>query len=155
NYPGYNPKVTDSARADEFVRDMQRYVEADRMPNFTYVSLPSGDTAAAVSDADRALGKIVDFISHTPHWSSTAVFVVPAAIESPTDHVNAMRSYALVVSPLARRGFVAEDHLSVASVVKTEEEIFGLPPLSLSDLLASDLAPCFTGVPAPQAYQGR
>jgi DNA-binding beta-propeller fold protein YncE len=155
NYPGYNPKVTDSARADEFVHDMQRYVEADRMPNFTYVSLPSGDTAAAVGDADRALGKIVDFISHTPHWSSTAVFVVPAAIESPTDHVNAMRSYALVVSPLARRGFVAEDHLSVASVVKTEEEIFGLPPLSLSDLLASDLAPCFTGVPAPQAYQGR
>lgn len=155
NYPSYDPKVTDSARADEFVRDMQRYVEADRMPNFTYVSLPGGATAAAVSDADHALGKIVDFISHTQHWSSTAVFVVPAAIESPTDHVNAMRSYALVVSPLARRGFVAEDHLSVASIVKTEEEIFGLPPLSLSDLLASDLAPCFTGVPVPQAYQGR
>ncbi|HEY6486314.1 MAG TPA: alkaline phosphatase family protein [Candidatus Cybelea sp.] len=155
DYPGYNLKVTDSTRANEFVRDMARYVEADRVPNFTYVSLPSGATAADVSDADHALGKIVDFISHTPHWSSTAVFVVPAAIESPTDHVNAMRSYALVVSPLARRGFVAEDHLSVASVVKTEEEIFGLPPLSLADLLASDLAPLFTGVPVPQAYQVR
>ena len=48
-----------------------------------------------------------------------------------------MRSYALVVSPLARRGFVGDAHLSVASVVKTEEEIFGLPPLALNDLLAS------------------
>jgi YVTN family beta-propeller protein len=155
DYSGYNPKVTDSTRADEFVRDMQRYVEADRMPNFTYVWIPSGASQAAVADADHALGRIVDFVSHAPHWSSTAVFVVPAATQTPTDHVNAMRSYALVVSPLARRGFVGDLHLSVPSVVKTEEEIFGLPPLSLSDLLASDMATFFTNVPAPQAYQVR
>ena len=66
-----------------------------------------------------------------------------------------MRSYALVVSPLARRGYVGEQHLSVASVVKTEEEIFGLPPLALNDLLASDMAGFFGEAPVPETYQAQ
>lgn len=155
DYAGSNPKVGDMARADEFVRDMQHYVQSDRVPSFTYVRLPADNGPTGVTDADRALGAIVDFISHTPHWSSTVVFVVPEGVESPIDHVNALRSYAVVVSPLARRGFVGRQHLSVASVVKTEEEIFGLPPLALSDLLASDMSGFFTAAPVPQAYQAR
>jgi hypothetical protein len=105
---------------------------------------------------DRTLGKIVDFISHTPHWSSTVIFIVPEGLEpSAVDHVNALRSYALVVSPLSRRGYVGDEHLSAASVVKTEEEIFGLPPLTLADLLASDMSDFFTNAPAPETYQVR
>ncbi|MBV8530863.1 MAG: hypothetical protein JO104_06060, partial [Candidatus Eremiobacteraeota bacterium] len=92
---------------------------------------------------------------HTPHWSSTAIFIVPEGSQGSSDHVSTMRSYALVVSPLARRGYVGEAHLSVAGVVKTEEEIFGLPPLTLNDLLASDLADFFTEAPAPEPYQAR
>jgi DNA-binding beta-propeller fold protein YncE len=155
NYAGYDPKVGDAARADEFVADLQRYVAADRTPSFTYVWLPTQDSQAGVTEADRALGKIVAFISQTPHWSSTAIFIVPEGVQAPADHVNALRSYALVVSPLARRGFVGSLHLSSASVVKTEEEIFGLDPLGLNDLLASDMAGFFTDVPAPEVYQAR
>ncbi|MGP8099707.1 MAG: bifunctional YncE family protein/alkaline phosphatase family protein [Candidatus Cybelea sp.] len=155
DYAGYNPKVGDMARADEFVRDMQQFVTSDRVPSFSYVLIPTEGGRTGVSDADAALGEIVDFVSHTPHWSSTAIFVVPEGVESPDDHVNAMRSYALVVSPLARRGYVGEQNLSVASIVKTEEEIFGLPPLALNDLLASDMANFFTLAPAPQTYQAQ
>jgi DNA-binding beta-propeller fold protein YncE len=155
DYAGYNPKVSDMARADEFVRDMQPLVTSDRVPSFSYVLIPTESGPAAVSDADAALGAIVDFISHTPHWSSTAIFVVPEGVESPNDHVDALRSYALVVSPLARRGYVGEQNLSVASVVKTEEEIFGLPPLGLNDLLASDMASFFSVAPAPETYQAQ
>jgi YVTN family beta-propeller protein len=153
DYAGYNPMVGDLARADEFVRDFQQYVQTDRVPSFTYVWLPSESGQSAIRGADHALGEIVDFISHTPHWSSTVVFVVPEGVRSPADHVDALRSYALVVSPLARRGFVGEQHLNVASVVKTEEEIFGLPPLGLNDLLATDLASFFTEAPVPEPYQ--
>lgn len=155
-YAGWNLKIGDAARADEFVRDMQRYVQADRVPSFTYLLLPTQADQASVSDGDRALGKIVDYISRTPHWSSTAIFIVPEGLEtSAVDHINPMRSYALVVSPLARRGYVGADHLSAASIVKTEEEIFGLPPLTLNDLLASDLSAFFTSAPAPEPYQAR
>ncbi len=149
-----NPTLTDEQRADEFVADMQRYVQRDSMPGFTYVSLRGENGHPNPSSADHALGKIVDFISHTPHWSSTAIFIVPDGAGS-NDHVNALRTFAIVVSPLARRGYVGEAHLSMAGVLKTEEEIFGLQPLTLNDLLASDLAAFFSDAPAPEPYQAR
>jgi DNA-binding beta-propeller fold protein YncE len=155
DYAGWSPKITDVERADEFKRDMQRYVQADSMPSFTYLWLPAEGGTAGATDADHAVGAIVDFISHTPHWSSTAVFIVPEGAQDSSDHVNALRTYALVVSPLARRGYVGDGHLSMASALKTEEEIFGLPPLTLNDLLASDMADFFTDAPVPEPYQAR
>jgi DNA-binding beta-propeller fold protein YncE len=151
-----SPTAGNGGRADEFIRDMQRFVQAGNVPSFTYVSLTAGADQASVNEADRAIGKIVDFVSHTPHWSSTAIFIVPEGLEpGAVDHVSPLRSYALVVSPLARRGFVGEQNLSAASVLKTEEEIFGLPPLTLSDLLATDMSNFFTTAPAPETYQAR
>ncbi|MEO6834567.1 MAG: bifunctional YncE family protein/alkaline phosphatase family protein [Candidatus Tumulicola sp.] len=152
NYPGDDPRFDDARRAKEFVRDMQRYVDIDQMPSFAYVALPTAHPAG-VAEADRALGTIVEFLSHTPHWNSMAVFVVPEGVDGGTDHVNSMRSYCVVVSPLARRGYVGHAHLSVPSVVKTEEEILGLPPLGLNDLLATDMADFFGDAPSPQAYR--
>ncbi|HVN69759.1 MAG TPA: alkaline phosphatase family protein [Candidatus Binatia bacterium] len=154
-YASGRAKEDDAARAQEFVRDMQRYVQSDTMPSFTYVRLPAEPGAAGATAADHALGTIVEYLSQTPHWSSTAIFIVPEGTQGATDHVNALRSYALVVSPLARRGYVGDAHLSAAGVVKTEEEILGLPPLSLNDLLASDMADFFTDAPTPEAYRAR
>ncbi len=155
DYGTWNPKITNAMRAEEFERDMQRYVSADRMPNFTFVWLPTAEGSAGAADGDKAVGKIVDYLSRTPHWSSTAIFIVPEGLQGAVDHVNALRSYALVVSPLARRGYVGDAHLSVGSVVKTEEEIFGLPALTLNDLLASDMAPFFADSPNPEPYQAQ
>jgi len=154
-YPGWSTAVTDTARASEFERDMQRYVQADTAPSFTYVSLPSEPGKAGAADADSAVGAIVDYLSHTAHWSSTAIFIVPRGSQGSSDHVDTLRTYALVVSPVARRGFVGDAHLSTASVLKTEEEIFGLPPLTLNDLLATDLSSFFTDAPVPEPYQAR
>ncbi len=127
NYASWNPKVGDAERAKEFVSDMRRYVQADTVPSFTYVVLPAEGGKSGATEADRALGSIVDFISHTPHWSSTALFIVPEASQDSNDHVDVLRTYALVVSPLARRGYVGDVHLSMASVLKTEEEILDFP----------------------------
>jgi DNA-binding beta-propeller fold protein YncE len=156
DYSSGNPKLTDVQRAGEFVRDMQRYVQNDTMPNFTYVSLPAESGASGAADADRAVGSIVDFISHTPHWSSTAIFIVPdGAVPGSNDHVSPLRTYALVVSPLAKRGYAGATHLSMASILKTEEEIFGLQPLTLNDLLVTDLTSFFTDAPVPEPYQAQ
>jgi hypothetical protein len=156
DYAGANGKVSDEARADEFIRDMGALVSADRMPNFTYVVIPPEGGAGAVADADRALGAIVAFLSHTPHWSSTAAFVAPDYVASSSqDHVNSLRGYALVVSPLAKPGYVGAQHLNAAGILKTEEEIFGLELLSLDDLLTSDMAAFFTQAPSPQPYEAQ
>jgi DNA-binding beta-propeller fold protein YncE len=153
NYSGWNPHIDDAQRAREFIADMQRYVSADTVPAFSYVWIPTAPSQGGIAGADRALGKIVDFISHTPHWSSTAIFIAGEGVDEGTDHVNPLRSYALVVSPMARRGYVGHAHLSVPSIVKTEEEILGLQPLSLADLLATDMADFFVDAPVPQPYE--
>ncbi len=149
-----DPNYTGDAahRAQEFVRDMQRYAGEGQMPSYTYVWLPAPNVAGAAADADRALGTIVEYLSSAPNWSSTAIFIVPESVAG-VDHVNAMRGYCVVVSPIARKGYVGHAHLSVPSVVKTEEEIFGLPPLGLNDLLSTDMADFFTDAPDPQPYR--
>jgi YVTN family beta-propeller protein len=130
--------VTDVARAREFVRDASAREKLGKSPTFAFVRLASSDPA----DGDRALGTIVDYLTHSPQWGSTAVFVLT---EGARDMQG--RAGAVVVSPYARRGYEGHTHLSTASVLKTEEELLGLRPLSLNDLLASDMADFFTKVP--------
>jgi YVTN family beta-propeller protein len=137
-------------RADEFQRDMQRYVDAGQMPSFAYVRL-AGLRGSTPATDDRALGRIVQYLSTTPAWSSTAVFVVPEGVDG-ADRVNPYHSYCLVVSPSAKRAYVGHANLSVASVLKTEEELLGIAPLGLNDLLATDLADFFAEAPDPQPY---
>jgi DNA-binding beta-propeller fold protein YncE len=151
-YPGWNPAITDDTRVKEFVGDMGRLVQSDQEPAYTFLWLPAS-APGGMAAADRALGQAIAFLSRTPHWSSTAVFVVGEGVAGPRDHVNVARSYALVVSPLARPGYVGHAHVTVASVVKTEEELLGLSPLSVADLLATDMADFFGQVPYPSTYQ--
>jgi DNA-binding beta-propeller fold protein YncE len=149
NYPGWNPRIPDSERAQEFVRDLS----LRPLPTFTYVWIPTAPGADGVGEADRALGMVVDALTHRPEWGSTAIFIVPDGTDGSNDHVNRARSLAIVVSPFAKRGYVGRSHLSTASVVKTEEELLGLEPLSLNDFLATDLADFFEATPDLDPYQ--
>jgi DNA-binding beta-propeller fold protein YncE len=132
DYPGSNPRIPNADRAAEFGRDFAVLVGTDTVPEFTSIWLSAGDNGPAdAADADRALGRIVDYLTHVPQWSSTAIFILD-------------RGRAIVVSPYARRGYFGRRHLSTVSVLKTEEELLGLPALSLNDLLATDMADFFT-----------
>ena len=135
--------VTDTVRAREFVRDASARESAGKVPAFACVRLASNDPI----DADRALGTIVTYLTHSPQWSSTAVFVLT---DGSRDRQG--RAGAVVVSPYAHRGYKGREHLSTVSVLKTGEELLGLRPLSLNDLLASDMADFFTKVPNPAPW---
>jgi len=156
NYPGWNLRVRDVRRANEYIADFRN----QPMPDFTYIWLPDDHAGAGpdippipeeVADGDRALGAIVDFISHQPEWDSTAIFITPDDAQSSRDHVNEHRTYAILVSPYARRHYTSSVHLSTVSILKTEEELLGLPALSLGDLLATDMADFFTASAADAA----
>jgi hypothetical protein len=156
NYPGWNLRIRDVRRANEFVRDFTALERRNAAPDFTYIWLPSDHGGFGVdipplpeevADGDRALGTIVDFLSHPPTWNSTVIFITPDDAQSSRDHVNEHRTYALVVSPYAKRHYAGDTHLSTVSILKTEEELLGLPPLSLGDLLASDMSDFFTSTP--------
>jgi DNA-binding beta-propeller fold protein YncE len=152
NYPGWNLRIRDVRRAKEFIRDFTDLEQHNAVPDFTYIWLPDDHGGAGpdipplaeeVADGDRALGMIVDFLTHQPTWSSTAIFITPDDAQSSRDHVSEHRSYAIVVSPYAKHHYIGSAHLSTVSIVKTEEELLGLPPLSLGDLLATDMSGFF------------
>src|SRR5208283_2868554 len=80
-----------------------------------------------------------------------AVFITEDDAQNGHDHVDAHRSVLLVASPYARRG-VSHAHTSMLSILKTVEEILGLPPLNQYDAAASDLADSFTDVQDVSPY---
>lgn len=144
-YPGWNVRIRDDRRAQEFVRDFDILAKSDSVPAFTCIWLPG--TGDQVAGDDRALGAIVDYLTHLPQWKSTAIFITPSDSLGKRDHVDPSRTYAIVVSPYAKRRYLGTRHLSTASVLKTAEELLGLPAISLGDALATDMADFFSATP--------
>jgi len=156
NYPGWNLRIRDERRAKEFVKDYGALVAAHRQPRYTYVWLPADHTGVGpgippipeeVADGDRALGTIVQYLSHLPSWKHTAIVVMPDDAQSSRDHVDEYRTYAVVISPYAKRHYVGMRHLSTVSVLKSTEQILGLGTLGLGDLLATDMSDFFSAAP--------
>jgi DNA-binding beta-propeller fold protein YncE len=146
-YPAWNPRIRDERRAAEFVRDYGALARKNRAPRYAQVVL-----CGAQTDADAAVGTMLAALSRLPSWKTTAVFITPVDALGGRDHVDAYRTYALVVSPWAKPGYAGLRHLSSVSVLKTAEELLGLHPLSLGDLLASDMSDFFATRPRLAPY---
>ena len=79
---------------------------------------------------DLALGMIVDALSHSSYWASTAIFVTEDDAQAGPDHVDAHRSIGLVISPYVKQGFVDHTPYTMTSMVRTMELILKLPPMA-------------------------
>ncbi len=167
-YPMFNTSIPDQYRFNQFKREFEaRYIRGKRpLPQFLYIWLSNDHTdkprpgdgyayrASYVADNDLALGKLLDYFSHGPFWKDMAVFVTEDDAQDGRDHVEAHRSVLLVLSPYARRG-VSHVHTSMASILKTFDLIFGLPPLNQYDAATNDLADMFTDQPDFTPYSVR
>ncbi len=100
-----------------------------------------------MADNDLALGRVVEFLSHTPYWSSMVIVVVEDDPQGGVDHVDAHRSILMVISPYARKGVAGHVHYSFGSVMKTIWNVLGVPYLNQYDFGATDLADLFTDTP--------
>ena len=72
-----------------------------------------------VAENDAVLGRIVDVVSHSKIWKDTAIFVVEDDAQNGSDHVDAHRTVALVISPYCRRGVVDSTLYSTTSMLRT------------------------------------
>jgi DNA-binding beta-propeller fold protein YncE len=108
---------------------------------------PAWDFTRFVQDNDAALGLTVDLISKSPCWKDTVIFVVEDDTQNGSDHVDGYRSIFLAISPWVKRENVTKTHISLASIFKTVELIFGMPPLNTYDAAATDLRSIFTAHP--------
>jgi YVTN family beta-propeller protein len=165
-FPVFNMNIPDQYRAAKFIEDVDnRFVQGkEPFPSFLNIALcndhgtdPRPDrgypyVASWMADNDLALGRIVEYLSHTPWWRSMVIFVTEDDAGGEPDHVDAQRSVLLMISPWGKRGYVSHRHTTMLSMHRTMYEIFGLPPLNMFDALANDFSDCFTGTPDFRPY---
>ena len=145
------------SHVDCFRRRFEAQLAAGDVPALSYLSLTSDHTrgtqpgfptpSAMVADSDLAIGQLVDTISHSSVWSSSAIFILEDDSQDGADHVNAHRIPVAVVSPYAQRAAVIHNRYDLLSAVRSAELILGMKPLSLNDALATPMYDAFSSSP--------
>jgi hypothetical protein len=98
----------------------------------------------------------VKAVSHSAYWDDTAIFVIEDDAQDGADHVDAPRSTAYVISkyaPRTEKPFVDSHFYTTVSMVRTMEELLGLPPMNLFDAHAPLMAPLLSGPGTQPPYQ--
>jgi YVTN family beta-propeller protein len=164
-YPTFNLGIPDQFRVTEFERDFRLRLAKGDIPALIVIRLPNDHTAdprpgdgypyraSYVADNDLALGRIVSFLSRTPIWKDSALFVTEDDAQSGVDHVDAHRSILLVASPWVKPGSVSHQHTSMGSINRTIDELLGLGSLNLEDALAGDITGIFDSSPHLEAFK--
>jgi hypothetical protein len=81
-----------------------------------------------------------------------AVFVIEDDPQDGWDHVSGYRTTAYVASPYAKRAKVVSTQYNTTSIVRTIEQILGLPPMNQLDASAVPMWDAFTDTPDAQPF---
>ncbi len=160
-YVGWNLRYSDLDRLAEWRREFNEYIKDGDLPALEVLWLPNDHTAgtapgrptpqAYVAQNDLAVGRLVDAVSHSRYWGSTAIFILEDDAQAGPDHVSDQRSTFYVASPYARGG-LRHEHYSTAGVLATIERILGLAPLSYYDATSAPLYEAFGTTPNVRPY---
>jgi hypothetical protein len=161
--PTAGPTAAQS-RIDSFVPAFQAQLATGTVPAFTYMILFNDHTngtdpgvytpKAQVADNDLALGQLVETISHSPIWGQSAIFVLEDDSQGGSDHIDAHRIPAYVISPWARKGAVVSTRYDQYSMLRSAELILGLRPLTIFDANATPLYDAFISGSARPDVEG-
>jgi hypothetical protein len=158
DYPNYNTNIPDQFRANQFIADVEkRYVKGgETLPQLIFIHLPNDHgakprredgypvEASFMADNDYALGRIVDYLSHTKYWENMTIFVTEDDAQGGVDHIDTHRTVFMAIGPYVKQNYVSRVNASFPSLLKTAFRLLRLPPLNLYDAAAQDLADCFT-----------
>lgn len=161
-YRSFDMDYSDLLRADRFIAELRRFEREGDMPRLQIVRLPNDHTAgtvvgkptptAYVAENDLAFGRVVEAVSRSKFWPQTAIFVVEDDAQNGSDHVDAHRTIAYVISPYVKRGFVDSTLYSTVSMLRTMELILGLRPMSQFDAAAVPMYRSFQAKPDTRPY---
>ena len=108
----------------------------------TTVGVPT--PRAYVAENDLALGRLIEAVSNSKYWATTAIFVLEDDAQNGSDHVDAHRSIAFIASPYTKRKVIDSTMYTTSSMLRTMELILGLPPMSQYDAAATPMYNSFT-----------
>lgn len=161
-FTGYNNSVMDTTRFYQWKRDFDSLLAINKVPQFNSVRFSNDHTEglklgrptpyAHVADNDFAVGLFVEYLSKSPIWKETAIFIVEDDAQNGADHVDAHRSIAFVAGGFVKRGYVDHTMYSTSSALRTMELILGIPPMSQYDAAATPMWRSFTSTPNLNSY---
>jgi YVTN family beta-propeller protein len=153
-YPNNSTSIPDQIRAEEYLRELAEREKSGDMPNINIITLNNDHTngtrpgapkpRAMVADNDLALGRVVEGLSKSRFWKDSLILVVEDDAQDGLDHVDGHRTVALAIGPHIRRGAVDSNHYNHTSMVRTIQEIFGIPPRTKFLKAARSMTSVFT-----------
>jgi len=158
NFPQFDLGIPDQFRVDLWRQDFENDVKAGSVPNLSILWVMCDHTGgpptaqAEEADNDLAIGRIIDYISHSNVWSSSAIFVEEDDAQNGVDHVDGHRSPGYIVSPyVVQNGPADNTYYTQVNMTRTMEQILGLPPMNQFDLIASPMRTSFVQGQPPAA----
>ncbi len=160
NFPQFDLGIPDQFRVDLWVQDFNNDVANGTVPALSILWIMCDHTGgppvpqAEQADNDLAIGRIIDYISHSNVWSTSAIFLEEDDAQNGVDHIDGHRSPGYVVSPYAvQYGPTDNTYYTQVNITRTIEQILGLPPMNQFDLTASPMRTDFVvGTPPPDNF---
>lgn len=153
-YTSWDQSVRDTTRVGQWKHEFDSLVANNALPRLNTLRLINDHTQgmgknkpspfAQVADNDLAVGMFLEYLSTSPVWKESVVFILEDDAQNGPDHVDAHRSPAYVAGPFVKRNFVDHTSYTTSGILRTIELILGIPPMSQYDAAALPLWRCFT-----------
>jgi YVTN family beta-propeller protein len=161
NFPQFDLGIPDQFRVDIWVQDFDNDVAAGTVPALSELWIMCDHTGESgltgqeeQADNDLAIGRIIDYISHSAVWSTSAIFMEEDDAQNGVDHIDGHRSPGYIISPYAvQNGPTDDTYYSQVNITRTIEQILGLPPMNQYDLVASPMRLDFTNNPPAANFE--
>jgi len=161
NFPYFDLGIPDQFRVDLWMQDFKNDVAQGTVPTLSILWIMCDHTGgpptsqAEQADNDLAVGRIIDYISHSDVWSTSAIFLEEDDAQNGVDHIDGHRSPGYIVSPYAVQGGPTDHtYYTQVNMTRTMEQILGLPPIDQYDLIASPMRTDFvTGTPPADNFK--
>jgi DNA-binding beta-propeller fold protein YncE len=161
-FRGFDLDYTDVDRAKVFLNELAEYEKSGNMPRLIVMRLGNDHTSgtaagkiaplSAAADNDYAVGQLVEGVSKSRFWASTAIFILEDDAQNGPDHVDSHRSPAFVISPWVKRHAVDSSMYNTTSMLRTMEFLLGLKPMTHFDAGARPMTAAFQSQPNAAPY---
>jgi DNA-binding beta-propeller fold protein YncE len=165
SFAGWEAGVRDTVRFYQWQHDFDSLLAVNAVPQLNTMRFVNDHTEglrkgrptpfAHVGDNDLAVGLFVEYLSKSPIWRESVVFILEDDAQNGADHVDAHRSIAFVAGGFVKRGFVDHTLYTTNSMLRTIELILGLPPMSQHDAAATPMYRCFSKTADLKPYTHR
>ena len=164
-YTSWDESVRDTTRFSQWRREFDSLLAKNAVPKLNTLRFINDHTQgltpnkptpfAHVADNDLAVGLFVEYLSQSPIWKETAIFILEDDAQNGPDHVDAHRTTAYLAGGFVKRRFVDHTMYSTSSMLRTMELILGLPPMTQYDAAATPMWNCFSLRPDTSPFRAK